>query len=84
MTQPSGGRYGYGGFGRRASGVISNADLVGNSVGMQMYKDLVAGKFTSICDYVSDRLDEEVNFNDYGINRYGEDIGKIVSGNGRK
>jgi hypothetical protein len=76
--QFSGSRVGYGGFGRTTSGVISNADLEANKAGLQMYKDIQAGRFQSIGDYVSSRLCEEVNFNEYT-----PEMQAIVERNGR-
>ena len=78
-NQFSGRRVGYGGFGRTISGVISNADLAANQAGLRMFKDLKAGRFKSICDYVSPLLCEEINLNEYtpGMRR-------IVAGNGRQ
>ncbi len=55
----------FGGYGRNASGVISFGDLAANDAGMQMYKDIEAGKFKTICDYVNGKMDEEKNPNQY-------------------
>ncbi len=38
---------------------------VGNFAGYNMYKDISAGKFKSICDYVSGQMDEKKNPSDY-------------------
>jgi len=55
----------YGGYGTNASGVISYADLNANMAGLRMYRDLAAGKFTKICDYISNDLSEESVRNHY-------------------
>jgi hypothetical protein len=47
------------------TGVISNADLEANKAGLRMYKDIQNGRFKSIRDYVTRRLCEEMNLNDY-------------------
>ncbi|HAM73351.1 MAG TPA: hypothetical protein DCM86_17090 [Verrucomicrobiales bacterium] len=65
LTQPSGRVLGYGSFGRTTSGVISHADLAANRSGLRMYGDLARGSFTSISNYVSSALCEEVNPNTY-------------------
>lgn len=78
-TKPSGKAFGYGGYGRGPSGVISNADLSANTAGMSMYKDIAAGKFKTICDYISSDLDEETN-----LNEYTPEMDKIVKGNNRR
>jgi hypothetical protein len=77
--QLSGSRVGYGGYGRTLSGVISNADLAANKAGLQMYKDIHEGRFHSIGDYVSSRLCEEVN-----LNEYTPEMQTVVQRNGRK
>lgn len=77
--QLSGGRVGYGGYGRTLTGVISNADLEANKAGLQMYKDIQNGRFKSIGDYVCSQLCEEVN-----LNEYTSEMETIVRGNGRK
>ncbi len=56
---------GYGGYGRCISGVISHADLAANQAGLQLYKDLAAGRFKTITDYVTKDLCEETNPNEY-------------------
>ena len=56
---------GYGGYGRRISGVISHADLAANQAGLRLYKDLAAGRFKTIADYVTKDLCEETNPNEY-------------------
>lgn len=71
--------FGYGGFGRNASGVISNADLAANYSGLSFYKDLANGKFRTICDYVNKDWDEEQNFNEYT-----DRLGDVVKKNGRR
>lgn len=78
QKQFAGRSVGYGGYGRIVSGVISNADLAANSAGLQMYKDISAGRFVSIANYVSKMLCEEVNPNDYTA-----DMKEIVSRNER-
>ena len=59
------GRYGYGMYGRCISGVISHADLAANQAGLQLYKDLAAGRFKTIRDYVTKDFCEGANPNDY-------------------
>lgn len=76
---PSGKAVGYGGFGRHITGVISNADLAANKAGLQFFKDLQAGRFRSITNYVSKDWCEESNLNDYT-----EAMGAIVRRNGRR
>lgn len=56
---------GYGGYGRRISGVISHADLAANQAGLQFYKDIAAGRFKTIADYVTKDFCEETNPNEY-------------------
>jgi hypothetical protein len=63
--QFSGRLVGYGGFGRRISGVISNADVAASKAGLQMYKDISNHCFNTIADYVSGALCEEKNPNEY-------------------
>ena len=75
--QFSGRLLGYGGFGRTMSGVISNADLAANKAGLQLYKDLKAGRFKSMRDYISGLLCEEINRNEYT-----PEMKKIVEKNG--
>lgn len=75
----AGGPVGYGGFGRNASFVISNADLSANAAGLRFYKDVAAGRFKTICDYVDKNWDEEQNFNEYA-----DELAKIVAANGRR
>ena len=77
--QLSGGRVGYGGYGRTLTGVISNADLEANKAGLRMYKDLQNGRFKSIGEYVCSQLCEEVN-----LNEYTPEMTAIVQKNGRK
>jgi hypothetical protein len=77
--QLSGRCVGYGGYGRTLSGVVSNADLEANKAGLQMYKDIQAGHFRSIGDYVSNRLCEEAN-----LNEYAPGMKTIVENNDRK
>ena len=77
--QPSGRLVGYGGYGRCISGVISHADLSASAAGLQMYRDLAAGRFKNITNYVSEKLCEEVNLNDYT-----PEMKRIVAGNGRR
>jgi hypothetical protein len=69
-----GGRYGI--YGKTISGVISNADLAANLAGLQFYKDYAAGKFKTICDYVSKDWDEEQNPNEYT-----DEVKKLVEKN---
>jgi hypothetical protein len=77
--QFSGSLLGYGGFGRSLSGVISHADLEANKAGLRMYRDLQNGRFQSFADYVSDRLCEEVN-----LNEYTPAVRAVVERNGRR
>ena len=78
--QVSGKIVGEGGYGLKAmGGVMSNADLAANEAGLKMYKDVAAGKFKDICDYISDKMDEEKNHNVYT-----DAVGKVVKGNNRK
>ena len=58
-------RFGYGMFGRCLSGVISHADLAANEAGLRMFKDIAAGRFKTIRDYVSKDFCEETNPNEY-------------------
>ena len=63
--QFSGRVLGYGSYGRTMSGIISHADLAANLAGLQMYRDLAAGRFISVTNYVSKLWCEEINPNDY-------------------
>lgn len=65
LRQSTGRRLGYGGLGRTTSGVISAADLAASGAGLRLYKDLAAGRFKAIGDYVDGTLCEERNPNDY-------------------
>jgi hypothetical protein len=76
--QLSGGRMGYGGFGRSLSGVISHADLAANRAGLQFFKDLTAGRFKGMADYITTDLCEEIYRNGYTA-----EMRAIVEGNGR-
>ncbi len=69
----------FGGFGRIISGVISKADIAANKAGMKLYFDIENGKFKSICDYISDDLNEDIN-----LNEYTDELKKIVIKNGGK
>jgi hypothetical protein len=64
-TQKSGSMFGYGGFGRTMSGVMSRADLEANLAGMRFYQDVAAGKFRTMAAYLSTNWCEEVNTNSY-------------------
>ena len=75
--QPSGRQYGYGGFGRNISGVISHADLAANLAGLHFYRDVVAGRFRSFADYVTADWCEE-----HCLNEYTPEIDAIVQQNG--
>jgi hypothetical protein len=59
------GTIGFGVYGSTTSGVISYADLAANKAGLQFYKDVAAGKFESICKYVTADWDEVKNPNKY-------------------
>ena len=63
--QPSAKFVGYGGFGGNISRVISRADVAASWAGVRFYRDLAAGKFKTIRDYVSRDWCEEANRNDY-------------------
>lgn len=65
LRQATGRRLGYGGLGRTTSGVISAADLAASRAGLRLYKDLAAGRFKAIGDYVDETFCEERNPNDY-------------------
>jgi hypothetical protein len=76
-THKSGKMFGYGGFGRTMSGVMSRADLAANLAGLRFYQDVAAGKFRGMGAYVSTNWCEEVN-----TNLYTREMAAIVGRNG--